>query len=103
VQALNPVHIKDDSSSDGSECCEDVAPSPAMDQIFKSFKEISNNGLKILVDDFRIELLPSLSSICLVRKSPDTLNQNSFYDTTPMKLTKAGTISDNSTTGTGFK
>ena len=56
------------------------------------------------MDDLRVEMLPSLSSINLVRKAAnEDLSINSNYHMTPMKLNQAGSISDTSTTGTGMK
>lgn len=91
---MTPVKSEDGSSTEEEESETD----PTIMDLLSCFKEVSCNGLKVAFDKHKVDFLPSLSAISLMKKKYlDDMSPNSQTITTPMKKLN---FSADSTTGT---
>jgi hypothetical protein len=96
---MTPVRFNEGSSTESEESDTD----PSVMDLLSCFKEVSCNGLKVGFDKHKVDFLPSLSAISLVKKREpniDEFSSGSQLLTTPLKKPN---MSIDSTTGTGLK
>jgi hypothetical protein len=94
---MTPVKFDEASSTEEDES------DPSVMDLLSCFKEVSCNGLKVGFDKHKVDFLPSLSGICLMKKREiniDEFSTGNHMLTTPLKKP---TMSVDSTTGTGLK